>query len=206
MRGLSDEYGSWNTTCSSRRHRPHLALRSSVVDRAGRASWIAPAVGSLQPQDQLAGGRLAAARLADEAERLAARDREADAVDRVHLAAARPNKPCSDRVVLAQVAHLEQQSPSGGASCARLASRAPRSASPIGSQQAAQWPGAVLLERRVLRARSARSRAGSAARTGSRAAAPSATAPCRGSRPGACARLRSTESPRCGIEPSSPRV
>ena len=82
LRGFSDEYGSWKIICISRRS----AFRSSPVavgdllaleaDRAGRRLE--------QAHEQPRGRRLAAAGLADDAERLAAHDVEGDAVDRLH--------------------------------------------------------------------------------------------------------------------------
>src|SRR5690606_35040735 len=52
---------------------------------------------------------LAAARLADQAQRLALADGEADAVDRLHLADRAPeHDPPGDRKVLLQVADLDQ--------------------------------------------------------------------------------------------------
>ena len=67
--------------CAARRRRP-----SPASDRR-RRSAIVPRVGAYKPDDEPRDGRLAAARFADEPERLARRDRQADAVDR--LAAAR---------------------------------------------------------------------------------------------------------------------
>ena len=65
-------------------HLPQVAARRATRRRRRRSiTW--PAVGFDQPQDRPAGGRLAAARFADEAERLAAVDVEADAVDGVHV-------------------------------------------------------------------------------------------------------------------------
>ena len=76
MRGLSDEYGSWKTICTRRR---------SAARALGGATWPPTsdlARGRLVEADDAAAERgLAAARLADEAERLAARDREVDAID-----------------------------------------------------------------------------------------------------------------------------
>ena len=77
MRGLSEAYGSWNTICSRRRR----ALRSRLLevgDRPRPSNRTSPAVGSMQPQEQPAEGRLAAARLAHQAEGLAALDAVSD--------------------------------------------------------------------------------------------------------------------------------
>ena len=67
--------------------RPQLAPRE-VRDVVALAAGSCPAVGSSSRRMQFADGRLAAARLADEPEHLARRDRERDAVDGVHRAAA----------------------------------------------------------------------------------------------------------------------
>ena len=79
-RGLSDENGSWKTTCMLRPERPHLGLRFRVEAFAlpvDRATVIVQ-----QPQDGLAERGLAGAGLADDAERLAALQSEAHVVDR----------------------------------------------------------------------------------------------------------------------------
>src|SRR5262249_31918890 len=55
-------------------------------------------------QDASARGRLTAARLADQAERLARQHEEADSVDRPHLAL-----PMAEREVHLQAAHLQQR-------------------------------------------------------------------------------------------------
>ena len=75
MRGSSEPYGSWNTICMSRRSR-----RSARGDSARhvRAVEAHRAGGRLeQPQDRARRRRLAAAGLAHQAERLAARHLEA---------------------------------------------------------------------------------------------------------------------------------
>ncbi len=95
-----------------------------------------------QPQYDLARGRLAAAGLADQAERLGATDREGDAVDRQHLRADAREHPAAHGEVL-----LRDPAPRGAAARprSRAAARAQaRMASRIRSefQQAAQWPGA----------------------------------------------------------------
>ena len=69
IRGSSDAYGSWNTICTRR------PAKRIVPD--GRLD---------EPEHQPRDGRLAAARLPHERERLAARHREGHAVDRVHHA------------------------------------------------------------------------------------------------------------------------
>ena len=81
-RGFSDEYGSWKIICISRRSGLSSFVLRSAISRP--SNLTEPEVGSQQPEQQPRGGRLAAARLADDAERLAALDVEGDAVDRVH--------------------------------------------------------------------------------------------------------------------------
>ena len=88
---------------------PHVAqlLARRVGDVASLEPDLARA-GLDQPQDAAPGGRLAAAALADEAERLAAPDLEADAVDRVHRADLPPEHPAMDRELLRQAADGEE--------------------------------------------------------------------------------------------------
>ena len=84
MRGSSEPTESWKTICMSRR----IAF-SSEPPRAQQVDAVELdlAGGRLeQPQERAAERRLAAARLADEADRLAAEDVEVDAVDRLELA------------------------------------------------------------------------------------------------------------------------
>ena len=80
-----------------------------------------PAVGGLvQAQDRAPDGRLAAARLADEPERLPAADREADVVDRAYVAhVAVEHEPALDREVELQVVELDEVRPvrAGGGRC-----------------------------------------------------------------------------------------
>ena len=80
-----------------------LVLRELVQHAALEAdlAGLDPRRRHEQPHDRERRHRLAAARLADDAERLAAIDREADAVDRVHVA--RPR-----REIRAEVVDLEQ--------------------------------------------------------------------------------------------------
>ena len=84
MRGLSDEYGSWNTIWIRRRV-ARLALRRE------RRTLVADLAGCrrVEADDAASERRLAAARLADEPERLAPGELEVDAVDRAqHLRSA----------------------------------------------------------------------------------------------------------------------
>ena len=91
MRGLSEENGSWKMICISR--------RNGFISRLLKPRDVLPAdadraVGRLdQPQDGAADGGFAAAGLADQAERLALADREADAIDRQHVLGRAPKKP-----------------------------------------------------------------------------------------------------------------
>ena len=85
-RGLSDEYGFWKTSWSraSSRGRPRRAERrdlAALEDDGSRRRADEPDRGARER-------RLAAARLADEADDLAALDAEARAGDRAHAAAA----------------------------------------------------------------------------------------------------------------------
>ena len=88
---------------------PHLAERfrpSSVSSMP--SNFTEPEVGFEKLQDAVASRRLARAGLADEAERLAGLDLEADTVDRLHLAdLALDQKPFLDREVLVEVLDLE---------------------------------------------------------------------------------------------------
>jgi hypothetical protein len=65
----------------------------------------------LEPGEHAPGGRLPAAGLADEAERLAARDGEVDAVDRLDCADLATPHPARDREVLGQPGDFEQRRP-----------------------------------------------------------------------------------------------
>ena len=83
MRGLSEANGSWKMICMSRQKRRAAASRSSAVTlRALEPDFACRRLD--QAQDAAAGGRFAAAGFADQAERLAGADLEADVVDGVH--------------------------------------------------------------------------------------------------------------------------
>ena len=90
--GLSDVIGSWKIMRDlAAAHLAHLAARAAARGR-GRESAPAPPMmrpGRIahQAHDRQRGHRLAAARLADDAERAAGREREADAVDGAKLGA-----------------------------------------------------------------------------------------------------------------------
>ena len=112
MRGLSDAYGSWKTICmraAQRRMRRGRAAESGRRRRTRR--W--PAVGSMQAQQTARPSVvLPQPLLADEAERLAARDREADAVDGLHAArwpSRRATRPLRRRSAWSRPRDLEQQ-------------------------------------------------------------------------------------------------
>ena len=79
IRGFSDDIGSWKIICRSRRTR-RSSLPESLRDVCPSNS-IRPAVGSRSRTTQRAEGRLAAARLAHQPERLALLELEADVVD-----------------------------------------------------------------------------------------------------------------------------
>ena len=94
IRGLSDVYGSWKTICALRRKGRSCPGRQrrdvlAVEDDA-------PARGLDGAQDEPPGGRLAAAALPDEAERLPGLDGEADAVDGAHDAPRPSQQPAQD--------------------------------------------------------------------------------------------------------------
>ena len=74
-RGFSDANGSWKTICIRRRMGRMLESGSAVMSCP--SNTIRPAVGSYEPDDRAPERRLAAARLADEPERLAAAHVEA---------------------------------------------------------------------------------------------------------------------------------
>ena len=113
LRGLSDEYGSWKMICTSRRS----AFSSPPAQmRDVAAVEVDLARGRLeQPGDEAGGGALAAPALADDPQRLAPVDGEADPVDRPHGAdLALEDDPPGDREVLDEVARLEQRLASAG--------------------------------------------------------------------------------------------
>src|SRR5262249_23131225 len=87
-------------------HRTQLGIREAAEVTALEDHL--PARRPLELQDAAAGGGLAAAGLAHEAERLASPQREADPVHRPHGTGAAPEQPAADREVLDEIAHLEQ--------------------------------------------------------------------------------------------------
>ena len=156
----------------------HLAAqRRAAPRRAGRRcrcrrTGLRPPVGSSSRRTARPSVGLAAAGFADQPERLASLDGEADAVDRAHLRRLRGRMRARlDREVLAI-----RSATSTAAD--RLSSPA-RSVVPLGaSQQRSRWPGdrrgGASQSRRL--ACTCRSRAGSAARNGSPSAGSAATA------------------------------
>ena len=124
IRGFRDAYGSWKIICIRRRMRRRASPYRPMI------SWSveldAPVGRVDQPDHRPREGRLAAARLAHQAQRLAAAHVERHAVDGAHVAdVALEDEPLRDREVDLQVANLERAAaPSAG--CAAVArSRAP---------------------------------------------------------------------------------
>ena len=103
VRGSSDAYGSWKMICIRRRYGFSAAPLSVVMSVP--SNRIEPGGRLDQPQEQPPDGRLAAARLADEAERLAAPDRRSSTPSTAWTLADRPlQDPARDREVLDEVA------------------------------------------------------------------------------------------------------
>ena len=97
--------------------RPHLGARQAVD--AGAADPDLAGGRLDQFEDRLAGGRLAAAALADEAKGLTLGDIEGDAVDRVNLADGALQQAFADREMLDEAANREQRLGRGHASATR---------------------------------------------------------------------------------------
>ena len=107
LRGFSDAYGSWKIIIISRLIGRISAWLSFVMSRPSK--MILPPGGIEQAHDAARHRRLAAARLADDAERLAAVDGEGDAVHRLHGGdLLLEDDPAGDREVLLQVLDDEQ--------------------------------------------------------------------------------------------------
>ena len=106
--GSSELYGSWNTICmrrrSARRSRPPSARHVDTVE-AHRAL-----VGLDQPQHEPAGRGLPRAGLADQGERLAPLEREADVVDRGEPVGGAPERVALGREPLREALDLERGS------------------------------------------------------------------------------------------------
>ena len=108
MRGSSAASGSWNTICIARRCRRSASAsrRAEVVAEPDHA----PGARLDQAEHGAAEGRLAAARFADDAERLAGAQLEADAVDRLERQVAAPQQAADrDREMDREVLDLEQR-------------------------------------------------------------------------------------------------
>ena len=153
--GSSDEYGSWNTTWmflrSARRSAGWRRSRSCAVE-AERAL-----VGIEQSQQDARQRRLAAARLADEAEHLAVVDVEVDAVDGAHRALDAAERPAAQRERLDDAARLDEHAHRCPTA---LAHRGPRGSDGdrhrlvdrrrrCSRKQRTWWPGVQLDERRA---------------------------------------------------------
>ena len=92
QRGFNDRYGSWNTYCIRRRTRQHGGAVGPGQDRTDVLPVEADlaGVGAHEIEDAARGGGLAAAALADQAERLAGLQREGDVVHCAHDAGLAP--------------------------------------------------------------------------------------------------------------------
>ena len=107
LRGFSEAYGSWKIIIISRRTGRISARESLVMSRPSKT--IAAACRLEQLHDAAGERRLAAARLADDAERLARLESEADAVDRLHRGdLLLEDDPARDREVLLDVVDDEE--------------------------------------------------------------------------------------------------
>ncbi len=216
-RGSSDAIGSWNTTCRSRRiaNRSRGRQRRGVRGRARHAARLR----RHEVQDLHDRRRLAAAGLADQPERFAFADVEADAVHRVH-ACRRGGGARRPSVSGNSLTRSRTSSTVGAGVHAALASRPLAARASRRKDVGARHTPRVRFRRgdgrprRGLRRtsrwheRRSRSRAlrrcasGSAARTGSPAAGPRATADCPRSASAPDARPR----PGRGSDPSRPSV
>ena len=110
------------------------------------SSWMVPAVGSIRRRIGAADGGLAAAALADQTQRLAGADREADAVDGIDVADGAPQQTLAHGEVLPEVRRPRstgvRRHLCGGASRVGLSPQPLAcSASRSECQQAAQWSG-----------------------------------------------------------------
>ena len=107
VRGSRLAYGSWKMICIRRRYGFRSAPLSVVMSLAVEPDRARRRLD--EPQQQPPDRRLAAARFADEAERLAARDLEAHAVDRLDDGDRPLQDPAADREVLDEVADLDER-------------------------------------------------------------------------------------------------
>ena len=99
-RGLSDEIGSWKIICMRVRACAHVV--AAHLGQLPAFEHHRAAGGTGQLHDRPAGRALAAAGLADDAERLATQDIETDAADRVDLEAGVADGKLDHEVVDAQ--------------------------------------------------------------------------------------------------------
>ena len=97
-RGLSEENGSWKTTCIFGRN-GRISAFDFASSRVPFQSIVA-AVVVKQPQDRLAERRLAGARLADDAERLAVAKLQGHIVDRDKQPVLAGEEPAPAKIVL----------------------------------------------------------------------------------------------------------
>ena len=107
IRGSSDAYGSWNTSCRSLR-----SLRTCLDERAAQVVAVeddAPGGRLLQRHHHPADRRLAAAGLSDQAERLSDPDLDADVRDRLDRARLALQHSGGDRELLAHAGQLQQR-------------------------------------------------------------------------------------------------
>ena len=182
-RGSSEATGSWNTTCRS----PRSARRAAAVQRrdVGAEHLDRTRLRGGQLQDLVQRRRLARPGFADDAQRAALLQFEADAVDRTHLAdLAAKHHALGQLVGLDQVPDAQHDGCVGGG-CGRRAARwrRRRSRPRCGRRRGRcgctrpRWSWARLGHAAPVRRRGSRRwPAGSAARTGSRAAARPSTA------------------------------
>ena len=143
MRGLSAPYGSWKMICIDAPLLAQFALASQPRDVVAVEDDVARGRRD-QPDQQAAEGGLAAAGLADQAQRLAWLDAQRHVVDGAQRdAVAMQQAAGADREVLGQAGGLDQQ---------RTGQRMPDRWLRVATRmQAAVWPGSNVVERRDAR-------------------------------------------------------
>ena len=129
-RGFSDEIGSWKIIFIRVRVRRSSSPESCAMSRPSNSTC--PDVGARQLHDRLARGRLAAARLADEPERLALLHVEADVRNRVHLQAGAPDRELDERSAFLDLTDVDPTS-----------RELLHASSSTGKKHAASWPGST---------------------------------------------------------------
>ena len=108
MRGFIDPHGSWNTACTFERYSFSSARPKRLTSLPSNSKLAAGQL--LEQQHHLGDRRLARARFAHQAQRLAGLDGERHVVDRPHPAHGPLNgQALGDREVLLEVAPLEQR-------------------------------------------------------------------------------------------------